>query len=71
MDHGFSKSIVEQGEAILRQDSKPIGEIEAEFVDFLLDVVCGACQNLWVRIEDTCGVPDALSGCIGVDLRVP
>ena len=39
MDHGFSKSIVEQGEAILRQDSKPIGEIEAEFVDFLLNVV--------------------------------
>ena len=34
MHHGFSKSIVEQGEAILRQDSKPIGEIEAEFVDF-------------------------------------
>ena len=39
MHHGFSKSIVDQGEAILRQDSKPIGEIEAEFIDFLVNSV--------------------------------
>lgn len=39
MDHGFSKEIVEQGEAILRQEGKAVGEIEAEFIDFLLNVV--------------------------------
>jgi hypothetical protein len=39
MNHGFSKEIVDQGEAILRQDGKAVGEIESEFVDFLLNVV--------------------------------
>ena len=39
MQHGFSMRTVDQGEAILRQDSKPIGEIEAEFIDFLVNSV--------------------------------